>query len=470
LSITAGFTNATGLTPTYTWYQTDQSTATGGSPVGSDSATLTIPDSLTASSTNNKFYCVVSHAAANSQNIASVTSNLVTVTVYPSTTTLLNGVTIDNMSPAIGNTLTATATATTGTPTASYVWYTVDSNSGEGTNPVQIGTGATLSVTSAYFDKYIKVVATGTGSFAGTKYAITSNKVPSSGSTYSVDTSWGGSPETGSSYSPTINTTPAEAKPSLSYKWYRSESDSSTNPSEIDGAVSASYTPTSSDVGYYLYLRIKSNGAYTRANEDTPIRVSSKVIASTSSTIRNYLTDANTPLYNNVSSIWLYPAGGSAYYAALYTASLNGSSNDYKLLEQAAGGLAPLCAYDISLYNPGTMYGPYSLFFHLGPQYANQTFTVLHKLPTGAIEKTSVVSTASTGDIVVRTSSLSPFMVVMGSTPGTSTGTVFVPTTDVPKTGSGETSGIIGLMVAVAALVAAAFLGRAIIRRRQNQE
>ena len=91
-----------------------------------------------------------------------------------STTTIaVTGVTIDKTAPKVGDTISATVTGTN-TSSATYKWYTCDTNSSTASDWTQVSTAKTLPVTDAMFGKYIKLIVSGTST---SKEAVTTSPV-----------------------------------------------------------------------------------------------------------------------------------------------------------------------------------------------------------------------------------------------------------------------------------------------------
>ncbi|MBQ4195911.1 MAG: hypothetical protein II622_07355, partial [Thermoguttaceae bacterium] len=174
--------------------------------------------------------------------------------------------------------------------TATYTWYRVSASGVE--TEISGVTANNYTARAADVGCYLKVVATGTGSYAGqTASATTANKVtrplvsvtlPAS-IKYNVSTSGFLSPSTATA----------------TYQWYRGDGETWT---VISGATKAKYLPTATDVGKYLKVVATGSGSYTGTVE----RVSaSKVTRPLVSVTLNAATEVGK-------TITAYPSPGAA--------------------------------------------------------------------------------------------------------------------------------------------------------------
>ncbi len=101
--------------------------------------------------------------------------NVDDLTLTHSFRNLLGSVSLSTASPAVGGAVTLTLDPAAAT--ASYQWYTNTTGSTTGGTPVAGATGASYTPTNSEVGKYLYIVATGTGSYAGEAKAVTAKAV-----------------------------------------------------------------------------------------------------------------------------------------------------------------------------------------------------------------------------------------------------------------------------------------------------
>ncbi len=207
-----------------------------GTPTQTSSAAMTITVPATALAISSPL-----SVAANSSAKWSIT------------TLALSGVTLSTQSPASGTQITTTVTPTGGTGT--YTWYTNSSASVSGGSVISGATASSYTPGAADVGKYIVVSIEGTGRYSGTQSAVTANKVsaPVTGITLSTN-----SPVIGTA----VTTTIAPAGATVSYQWQSSD-DGGATWTDISGATSASFTPTSVQAGKIISVTATGSASYT---------------------------------------------------------------------------------------------------------------------------------------------------------------------------------------------------------------
>lgn len=155
----------------------------------------------------------------------------------------------------VGQTLTAGALSPAGA-TATYQWLRADTANGT-YSEIAGAVSKSYTLTVADFGKFIKVRATGSGTYTGTVLSAATSAVapcpitaigPISGSTIEGQTLTAGA------------VTPAGA--TVSYQWSRSMTDDGTY-TNIAGASSSTYTLVPGDVNYYIKVTATGTGAYS---------------------------------------------------------------------------------------------------------------------------------------------------------------------------------------------------------------
>lgn len=97
-------------------------------------------------------------------------------------TVAVSSVTLSTNAPKVGDTVSATVTGTN-TSSATYKWYTCDTNSSTASDWTQVATTTTLTVTDAMFGKYIKLIVSGTST---SKEAVTTSAVAAKEGNYVI--------------------------------------------------------------------------------------------------------------------------------------------------------------------------------------------------------------------------------------------------------------------------------------------
>ena len=247
--------------------------------------------------------------------------------------TNLTNLTLNTNAPKVGVALTASSTPPAAT--LSYQWYRKARNAAidmDVWKSIDGATQKTYTPTSADVNSYLKVVAVGTGSYAGTLSATTSQRVTvgTDPNTFHVDLSTN-SPR----YNVSVKATSTSA--SAAYQWYRVNS--SGTATTISGATKASYLPKADDVGYYLRVVATGSGVY--ANQTSTATTANKVTRPIIS-----VTLPKTVEYNRILTASLSPAAATAAYT-WYRG--NGVGNWTKITTKTSPNYVPTQA-DVGFY------------------------------------------------------------------------------------------------------------------------
>jgi hypothetical protein len=172
--------------------------------------------------------------------------------------TEVTGVTLSGAA-VVGSTLTAAVVPSTATVTYKWEWCeTIDGTYHEFA-PTTETTYKILPVLNHGI--YIKVTATGTGDYAGTSATSTVvGPMTTPITAFTINVPGINNPTVGSQLTTVIE--PSAAAAHGDYQWYRS---TTVNGSwfTIDDATDSFYTPTSTDVGYYLKVVVTGKDGYT---------------------------------------------------------------------------------------------------------------------------------------------------------------------------------------------------------------
>ena len=242
-TLTAGAVTPSGATVTYQWYESTTAGGTYNAISGATSSTYTI-----AAAYYNDYIEV--YATGTGSYTGTVTSAHVgAVTAEP-----LSSIAAITGTVQVGSTLTA-GTLTPSGATASYQWY--ESTTAGGTYTAISGaTSNTYAIAAAYYNDYIEVYATGTGSYTGTVTsahvgAVTAEPLASIAAiTGSVVV---GQTLTAGAVTPTGAT--------VTYQWYESPTVGGTYIA-ISGATSSTYTIAAAYNGYYIEVKATGTGSY----------------------------------------------------------------------------------------------------------------------------------------------------------------------------------------------------------------
>ncbi len=244
LTLTVGALTPPSATATYQWQIGNSSSGTFANISG---ATGTSYSPITSNAGN--FIRVI--ATGTGSFSGTVTSNATTAVLAQTPITTIESIV---GTAQVGATLTA-GSLTPSVATATYQWQISTDNSAF--SNIIVATGTTYTPSVGDVSKFIKVIATGTGSFSGT---VASNATPAvlvqtpiSTIGAIVGTAQVGVVLTAGALSPTGAT--------ATYQW-QSSSDNSTF-SNIQGATGTNYTPLTGDLTKYIRVIAVGTGVYS---------------------------------------------------------------------------------------------------------------------------------------------------------------------------------------------------------------
>ena len=230
--------------------------------------------------------------------------------------TAVTAVTISGIA-AVGETLTAGAVTPDGA-TVAYQWQWSDAPGGAYSD-ISGATGNAYALTASEFGRYIKVRATGTGSYAGavTSDATAQVKTAVTAVTISGIAAVGETLTVGA-------VTPDGA--TVTYQWQWSDAPGGAY-SDISGATGNTYALTASELGRYIKVRATGTGSYTgAATSDATAQVKTAVTAVTiSGTARvgEVLTGAAAPPEATVTYQWQWSDAPGGTYSDISGATGN---------------------------------------------------------------------------------------------------------------------------------------------------
>ena len=260
--------NPDGLSCSYRWYR-------GDNPSNMEAIDGAAGSSYTLTDDDAGCYIMVQVTAGG------VSSSAITETVA-------FGVSLSLAAPGIGQTVTAAVVPSDAAFT--YQWYHVDN---DGNETLIVGADSSdYAITAADVNSVLKVVAVGTGNYAGYRASAETARV----SDFSVALS-NTKPQIGE----TLFTTVTPSDIDVAYQWYRV---SGTEETIVAGANRSTYTVTASDAGYHLMVVITGTGdrsGYTAAAQ-TELAVFDVELSNT------------TPCLGETLSVNLLPDGAQARY------------------------------------------------------------------------------------------------------------------------------------------------------------
>ena len=246
-TLTAGTVYPLGATVSYQWQQYDNGTWIDCKTESNHDATS---DTYKVWSANNNRYLrvVVTGTGAYTGTLDAVTADLVQASSTPITAIdTIGGV------AGVGHLLTVGVLTPQGA-TATYKWLRSDTSGGTYL-PINGASLSTYTLTTDDYNKYIKVEATGSGSYSGTVTSaymgpIVKGQITAIGSI--IGTTTVGETLTAGVLTPVAAT--------ADYQWQRLVGGTWTN---ISGATANTYTLTGDDLGTYVRVVATGNGYYT---------------------------------------------------------------------------------------------------------------------------------------------------------------------------------------------------------------
>lgn len=253
--LTAGEISPSGATASYQWMRCNQANGTYTNITGATSNTYTL--------TNDDFGNYI-------EIVATGTGSYSGTATSPAFGPVGSGA-LTGISNIIGNTLVdSVLTAGTVTPlgaTVSYQWMVSDDN-GNNFTDISGATSSTYKISSSWNNKYIRVRATGIGSFTGT---VTSASTISRVGTATIPITNIGATSGSTQVEGTLTAgdlTPTYAV--ATFQWYKCLTSNGTFTS-ISGATASTYSLGSSDFGYYFKVVAIGSGSYTGTVQNSPV-------------------------------------------------------------------------------------------------------------------------------------------------------------------------------------------------------
>jgi hypothetical protein len=253
--------------PTYQWFSNTSNSNTGGSPVGTNSASYTLPNNVPG---QTFYYCIVTSGVCPS---TSDVSAAMTVNALPTIT--LTDLFADSVcfSTSTQNSVLEFTGTTNGANQYSITWLTTPTNSFAPvtlatlpSSPITIVVPASATANSTYTGNIsIRNSTTGCSSAATTAFTIKVKSLVNIGNPplTAVSTCLN------SSFTPSTIAV-SSTSPSPTYQWFSNTSNSNiggTNLGSANGAQTATYSPQSNLVSsLYYYSTITSNGCTVSTN------------------------------------------------------------------------------------------------------------------------------------------------------------------------------------------------------------
>ncbi len=258
-SMTASATTATGTIASYQWYSNANPNNTGGTIItGATNATFTPPTNATGTT---YYYCEVT----NSWGCKATTAVSGAIKVFSAPTISTQPVAADYcVSPSAQATQLSVTAATNAPGSLTYRWFSNTTNSNSGGTLIGSATSASYrpAITAAGATYYYVEVGNGGGPVGCATTTSNATLI----NVFSTPTI---SQIVSSNY---CKDAPANALSitasnggvgTLTYQWYENTTASTSNGTMINGANSATYTPSTSTVGTKHYYVVVTNGGPT---------------------------------------------------------------------------------------------------------------------------------------------------------------------------------------------------------------
>ncbi|MCE5195861.1 MAG: hypothetical protein LLG09_01840 [Negativicutes bacterium] len=345
-TLTAGAVTPLGATVTYQWQRSDTS--------GSNYTNITDATANTYLLTNADVACYLRVLVTGSQSYESSVTSLPTAVISPSGTvpTALISIAATGGTARVGQTLTAGAVSPSNA-TVTYQWQRSAGASDSAYANISGAVASSYVLTAADFGKYVRPVATGSGTFSGSVNpsgtSITLKQLVTAGNIT-------GTPAVGETVVAGV-LTPADA--TVTYQWQRA-SKNGTDYSNIAGATGRSYTIVDADDDGYLKVLIVGTGAYETNPtagllsaaygriEPYPFKITAISAITGISQVGQLLhAGATTPYGAAVTYQWLRKVAGAETYAEIIGATASSyttTSSDYhayiKVIATGAGSFS----------------------------------------------------------------------------------------------------------------------------------
>jgi hypothetical protein len=373
-TLTAGLISPVEATVNYQWQRSDSS----GS-IFTDITGATLSTYVTTTEDLGFYVRVVATATGNYSGIVTSTRSGPVV----SASTALEAIGNITGTVQVGSTLTAGALSPTNA-TATYQWQVAEEAIGPWNN-ISGATNNTYSIAALYYNKFLRIVATGSGSYSGTQPSNWVGPVLPRPITYIGNISGQaveGETVTAGAVVPTGAT--------VNYQWRRytlGNYDSTSLNYTVIGSNSVSYTLVGGDVGFPIRVAATGTGAYTGSV------VSQYIVPLSAATPLTYLSSIAdilglTQVFQGLTAGTVSPYGSTVSYQWFRSATMDGT---YDLIAGATPKTYTLNGADIGSY------------FRVRATGSGSYAGVVTSNPAGPISKAPVTAisnisgTASTG-------------------------------------------------------------------------
>ncbi|MDX9871495.1 MAG: hypothetical protein RBT41_03625 [Clostridia bacterium] len=325
-TLTAGEMSPVDATVTYQWQRSSSLTGTYQNITGATARTYTL-----TSAENMAFVRVV--VTGNGVYAGSVTS----LAVGPiRTATPITAIEPINGTAQLGATLTAGALTPAGA-TAVYQWHISDTLNGVYTD-IAGATSNTYTPVTADYNKYLKVSATGTGTFKAT--VTSAAKGPITVGTLTAIGPVGGTAQTGGTLTAGALTPPGAT---VTYQWKISSALGGVYQ-DIPGATGSMYTPVTGDLNKYIKVVATGTGSYAGTAESAAVGpIVSEVMPLTGIGEINGTRQVEQSLAAGA----LLPAGAAATYQWQRSDTADGV---YQIISGATASIYTLTGSDYNKY------------------------------------------------------------------------------------------------------------------------
>lgn len=307
-TLTAGTVTPLGATFTYQWQTIDGSGNIGN--IGTNSSTFI----LTSAESN----CFIRVQAIGTGNyLKSTLTSAATASKVGTTTMALSSMGAIVGTVQVGETLTAGVVAPAGA-NVTYQWWKCQTSGGAYT-AIAGATNSTYTLQSSDYNYFIRVIATGSGSYSGSKTSTTTSAA-SAGVIKAIADSSGACAVGQTLTAGTL--TPAGA--TVTYLWYKASTPYGTY--STTGITTSTLTLSSSDLNYYFEVKATGSGNYTGSATSafigpvfsgSPVQLTSIAAIGGSAHIGAVLTAGD-----------LAPSGATATYQWQRCYSVNGTYSD----------------------------------------------------------------------------------------------------------------------------------------------
>jgi subtilisin family serine protease len=277
-TLTAG-TGSWTESPTSYAYQWQRCDTTGTICVGIEGAT---ESTYTVISADVGSTLLVTVTASNSAGASAPANSAHTAEVTPTPVPVNTGAPAISGTAKTGQTLTASAGSWTESPTSyAYQWQRCDT-SGANCGAIEGATGATYVVKSTDIGSTLRVAVTASnsaGASAPASSAQTAEVKPGFAPTNTAVPTISGTPATGQTLSASTGSW-AESPTSYAYAWQRCDK-TGANCVAIEGAIAATYTVKSADLGFTLRVAVtasNSAGASSAASSAATAEIKSGLV------------------------------------------------------------------------------------------------------------------------------------------------------------------------------------------------